>query len=127
MHEATIARSILNIVEKRIESLGPYARALRVEILCGEFRNVDPESLGFAFDSMKECSDSTADCRLDINLIKATARCTNQHIYQPIGELAYRCPHCDGGIEKMLQGEELDVVNVVVEVEKGEQQHARVT
>lgn len=128
MHEATIANSILEIVANRLESVGPQASALSVEILCGEFRNVDPESLLFAFDSMKELHRSLADCCLEINIIPASAKCKdNDHVYRPMYELAYRCPVCDSGIGKLVQGEELDVVNVTIEVPQQEKEHARVT
>lgn len=127
MHEATIAQSILNIVTDRLKSVGVDACALSVEIVLGEFRNVDPESLSFAFDSMKDFCPATSNCRLDINVVNASALCSeNAHNYRPVAELAYRCPACDGGIAKMVHGEELDVVNLIIEVADEEKKHARI-
>lgn len=130
MHEAAIAKSILEIVGQRLQSVGTAANAQTVSVLFGEFRNVDPESVSFAFDNMKAMFPGCLDCRLSISTIAAAAHCKeNDHQYRPIAENAYRCPTCGSGIGKLLQGEELDVVNVVVEIEKPDKenkQHARV-
>ncbi len=130
MHEATIAKSILEIVGQRLQSVGAAAHAQSVEVLFGEFRNVDPESVSFAFDNMKAMFTGCANCQLSINTIFAAAHCKdNDHQYRPQAQNAYRCPTCGSGIGKLLQGEELDVVNVIVEIEspqKERKQHARV-
>ncbi|MBA3860110.1 MAG: hypothetical protein C0507_24645 [Cyanobacteria bacterium PR.3.49] len=130
MHESAIAKSILEIVEQRLRSIGAAADAQSVEVLFGEFRNVDPESVAFAFDNMKALFQGCANCRLSISTIIAAALCKdNEHQYRPMANNAYRCPACASGIGKLLQGEELDVVNVTVELERMEkekEQHARV-
>jgi hydrogenase nickel insertion protein HypA len=130
MHEAAIAKSILEIVGQRLQSLGAVANAQSVEVLFGEFRNVDPESVSFAFDNMKAMFPGCSECQLSINTVAAAAHCKdNAHQYRPQAENAYRCPTCGSGIGRLLQGEELDVVNVVVEIERHDKetkQHARV-
>ncbi len=130
MHEAAIAKSILEIVGQRLQSLGTAASAQSVEVLFGEFRNVDAESVSFAFDNMKALFPGCLNCQLSINTIHASARCKDsEHLYRPQAENAYRCPSCGSGIGKLFQGEELDVVNVIVEVDtplKEKRQHARV-
>lgn len=130
MHEAAIAKSILEIVGQRLQSIGAAATAQSVEVLFGEFRNVDPESVSFAFENMKALFPGCLNCQLSINTIEAAARCKdNDHQYRPLANNAYRCPICGSGIGKLWQGEELDVVNVIVEIERPQEerkQHARV-
>jgi hydrogenase nickel insertion protein HypA len=130
MHEAAIAKSILEIVGQRLQSIGAAATAQSVEVLFGEFRNVDPESVLFAFDNMKALFPGCLNCQLSINTIAAAAYCKDSdHHYRPLAKNAYRCPACGSGIGKLLQGEELDVVNVIVEIEKPQEekkQHARI-
>ena len=130
MHEAAIAKSILEIVGQRLRSIGAAATAQSVEVLFGEFRNVDPESVSFAFDNMKALFPGCLNCQLSIKTITAAAHCKdNDHQYRPLAKNAYRCPTCGSGIGKLLQGEELDVVNVIVEIDrpqKEKKQHARV-
>lgn len=130
MHEAAIAKSILEIVGQRLQSVGAAANAQSVTVLFGEFRNVDPESVSFAFDNMKSLFAGCSNCQLSISTIEAAAHCKdNEHQYRPVAINAYRCPKCGSGIGKLFQGEELDVVNVIVELEKQnkeQKQHARV-
>lgn len=128
MHEATIAESILKIASKKFKDT-PYAlRVLKIHVIAGEFRNVDRDSLEFAFDSLKSCFDGTDTCTLELEIIQARALCrAEQHPYHPEYERAYRCHLCGSGIGKLLCGEELDVVNMNLEaVAKEQGEHARV-
>lgn len=131
MHESAIAKSILEIVAQRLKSIGANANAQQVNVLFGEFRNVEPESVSFAFDNMKNFYPGAEHCRLSISTITAVAKCKdNGHRYHPEAEGAYRCPDCKSGIGTLVQGEELDVVNVVVEVIQESQEgkeHARIS
>lgn len=130
MHESAIAKSILEIVAQRLQSLEAEANAHSVSVIFGEFRNVEPESVAFAFDNMKQFYPGTLNCRLSIDIIAAVAKCKdNNHKYHPLAVSAYRCPECGSGIGDLVQGEELDVVNVVVELEKPEaekEEYARI-
>ena len=131
MHESAIAKSILEIVAQRLQSIGVGANAQSVNVIFGEFRNVEPESVSFAFDNMKQFFPGAANCLLSISKIAAVAKCReNRHKYHPEATEAYQCPTCGSGIGELLQGEELDVVNVVVELERSEeekQEHARIS
>lgn len=131
MHESAIAKSILEIVAKRLQSVGAKAQAQQVNVLFGEFRNVEPESVHFAFDNMKNFYPGAEHCRLAVSTIIAVAKCKdNGHKYHPEAGSAYRCPECKSGIGSLLQGEEMDVVNVVVEViseSQEEREHARIS
>ncbi len=125
MHESAIAKSILEIVVQRLQSLDAEANAHSVSVIFGEFRNVEPESVSFAFDNMKQFYQGTLNCQLSISTIAAVAKCQDHgHKYHPRAVDAYRCPDCGSGIKDLLQGEELDVVNVVVELEKPESEKA---
>lgn len=118
MHEAAIAKSILEIIADRLRSVGQNASAHQINVIVGEFRNVEPESVSFAFDNMKVLYTGAEECELCIEAISALAKCNdNDHQYHPKATNGYRCPTCGCGMGKLLQGEELDVVNVVLEVD----------
>ncbi len=128
MHESAIAKSILEIVQTRLQSLRSNAVALKVSVILGEFRNVEAESVQFAFDNMKVFYSGVENCQLEASTIVSLAKCKDSdHKYHPEPQLAYRCPLCGAGIGRLLQGEELDVVNVVVELDSvgKEKEHAR--
>lgn len=112
MHESAIARNILKIVETKLsaQSQHPSAGVLQaVHVAIGEFRNVDPQSLEFAFDSLKTGTDCRA-CRLQIEIQTALARCaSSNHSYRPSLENGFRCTECGAGIGCMERGEELEI------------------
>lgn len=116
MHEASIAESILQIASFRAGKYeGSQVDIIRIEL--GSFRNVDPESLHFSFDSMKQDVKFCEESSLEIQIIEATAICQSQgHTYKPEAKLGFRCQECGGGIGRLLTGEELNVVGCVLSV-----------
>ncbi len=115
MHEATIAKSILNIASAKLRRNQNAESVIKVQIIVGEFRNVDIESLQFAFDQLKELQDGCNSCKLEAETIQARAICVSgHHTYRPVLDNAFKCEVCGGGIESLLCGEELDVVGVTL-------------
>lgn len=120
MHEASIAEYILSLVEKRVENEGSGFEGTAVTVKVGEFRNVDPESLGFAFDSIKGSFASCRNCHLEIVFIEAKAVCSAAHSFRPSCENQFSCPICGAGVKQFKAGEELDIVKIVItSVSKG--------
>lgn len=121
MHELSIAKNILDILCARLQKVAePLPRALDIQVTIGEFRNVDPQSLTFAFDSIKQLYSSCADCSLSLDLPKAVAVCTDSenHSYHPQFDHGFRCTECGGGIARLLSGEELLVTGITLEEEQ---------
>lgn len=118
MHESAIAHSILEIVSKRLSQTARTKSVRGVHVVVGEFRNVDPESLEFAFDNLRDLHDGCHDCKLTVEVTKSLALCKNNgHIYHPSYNSVFACDKCGSGIGKLLCGEELDVVKIVLEAE----------
>jgi len=115
MHEATIAQSILDIAATKLEQT-PEARCiLAVRIKVGEFRNVDGDSLAFAFDGLKHLYRGLATCKLELEPIKALAWCNKgKHQYNPSFDLGFCCDRCGSGIGQLICGEELEVVKITM-------------
>jgi Zn finger protein HypA/HybF involved in hydrogenase expression len=88
-----------------------------VAVRCGEFRNVDPGSLQFAFESLRKDDISTQHCRLKLEIVPTIATCKAGHEFNPEAGDYYACTTCGEGIQRLLQGEELDVVQVVIETD----------
>lgn len=112
MHEASIANMIL---KRSIDCIGDSKteRILRILVEIGQFRNVDPDSLSFAFNALKKESKETVDTSLEIKLVKAKAQCTiGGHLYYPDIVNLYCCEKCNGGIAKLLAGKELNILEV---------------
>lgn len=116
MHEATIAQSILNIISKKLQDTPNTALVSSVHIIIGEFRNVDDESLRFAFDNLKGLYDGCSSCVLETEIIGATANCRgSNHLYHPNPANAFRCTECGDGIGSLVCGEELDVIQIALQ------------
>lgn len=115
MDETKVAKSILDIVSARLAQTPNCDSVLSVNVLVGEFRNVDLESLQFAFESLRKFYDGCQSCNLTAELIKSRAVCREQgHTFSPESERQYVCPQCGGSIGKLLCGEELDVVGTTL-------------
>lgn len=115
MHEATIAKAILDSISDRLTGLQQTSKASSVNVRVGEFRNVDPDSLSFAFDSLKKNYQGCTTCALNLELIEARALCKDgRHEYRANADNAYRCPECNSVIGAMVAGEELDITKIMV-------------
>ena len=115
MHEASIAEDILNIAAKRLGEPASLTCALKICIKVGELRNVDGDSLTFAFDNLKGRYPGFSSCKLETLSIKAEALChQGKHKYNPRLENAFCCEHCGSGIGEIISGEELDLVKITV-------------
>lgn len=128
MHEASIADAILQTASAKLLTTPEALQVTKVRVSVGEFRNVDPESLQFAFDNMKSQYEGMADCQLEIETVNAEATCqSNEHSYHPQFENAFCCQICGSGIGRMIRGEELNIVSVRMETGKTkERENARI-
>lgn len=128
MHEATIAQSILNIASSKLKGTPNAESVVEIHIIVGEFRNVDIESLEFAFDQLKSLNPGCGACRLKADVVSSRAVCLKgDHVYHPEFERVFRCEICGDGIGKLLSGEELDVVGVTLlsNLRENQQENAR--
>lgn len=125
MHELSVARNILEILFARMEQLEKGASAQSIQVTVGEFRNVDPQSLTFAFDSLKLLYPGCGTCELVLLEQPASAICAGdgQHIYRPQYDSVFRCTECGAGISSLRSGEELLVTGITIETTE-EKQHA---
>ncbi len=139
MHEAAVAHAILRRALQTVyppssakddlvrcssridENAGalekePDINVIRILIDVGEFRNIDPESLEFAFTALRKEFASTRNAKLEIRPVKALAICTiHEHEYHPTPDQYFSCTSCGGGIKKLILGEELNIVSIEIE------------
>lgn len=115
MHEATIASNILDAVALKLAA-HPGTEACAVSVLIGEFRNVDSESLIFAFDAIKESVAGCQNCTLNIQVSNVVALCRESgHKYSPSAAAAFICP-CGSAMGEILTGGELDILGYTLEL-----------
>lgn len=122
MHEAGIAQSILDIAFKRLRERASTSAVSKISLEVGELRNVDGDSLEFAFDNLKGLYNGFACCQLEMKSIKALAWCHQaNHQYNPCFENAFCCEQCGSGIGQLICGEELDLRSITFETSETEE------
>lgn len=128
MHEATVAKSVLDIAALRLAKK-EGACLTSVQVRLGAFTNVDPESLEFAFDALKKDHFGCSQARLDVQCVEAEALCfSEKHRYIPTFEQAFACPVCGSGIGELISGDEMEVVGcTILMADQEELKNARIS
>jgi len=115
MHEASVAQSILNIASKKLASTAHTDTVTAIHVIIGQFRNVDIDSLKFAFDNIRSMYAGCSSCQLEAEVVTARATCRGcSRTYNPDMATSFRCPMCGNGVGQLISGEELDVIGITL-------------
>ena len=113
MHELSIARGILSIVERAARDEG-FERVLEIRLKMGEFSGFVPECLREFFPIAAK--DTPAEgAVLVMETQKAAFRCLDCGYEGPVERRSARCPRCGSEALRMTQGREFYVENLKVE------------
>jgi hydrogenase nickel incorporation protein HypA/HybF len=113
MHEMSIARSIIEIVEETLRE-EPGVRVERVVVRVGRLVAVVPDALAFSYDAITE-GTPLAGSALVIEEIPVCVRCNTCHRVSTLEDFVFRCAHCEGTALTTLSGNELVVGRIEVE------------
>ncbi|MCX7833309.1 MAG: hydrogenase maturation nickel metallochaperone HypA [Ignavibacteria bacterium] len=112
MHELSIAQNIVDLV---LENLPDNINKISiVNIKVGEISGVIPESLEFCFNVIIK-NTKLDGAKLNIEKVPATAYCKACDKDFQIEHLLFTCPYCFGTDIKLITGNELEIINVVVD------------
>ena len=115
MHEVTVCDSLLDIAEETARQHG--ARCIKtIRIRVGEISGVVPELLEHAFEVCSKERTMTAAASLIVNRVKAKALCQDCGTEFEPDDLIFLCPACGSPRTKLLQGDELVVDSLELEV-----------
>ena len=115
MHELSIARSIVELVEEQADNRGAsVVEELELEI--GHLSGVEIQTLEFALDSAIKGS-KLEKARIIRHYIEGEGQCSDCEIMFPMNALLYPCPHCGSYLVKILKGKELRVKSIVIKKE----------
>lgn len=114
MHELSIAMEILEIVEREARNHGAGGvRSILLKV--GDLSGVEISSLTYCFEAIRGEKEVTRYADLIVDRVAVRVRC------RPCGESfpghgpLVRCPACGGLDTELLEGDELNVVEIEVE------------
>ncbi len=114
MHEASLAFSVLAIVEEECRRSG-HSRVNSVRIRVGRASGVLPEALELAFDAGKR-GTRAAEARLFIEEVELAGRCRSCGGRSTAkGSFLFECGHCGGTRLEIISGYELQVLDMEVD------------
>jgi hydrogenase nickel incorporation protein HypA/HybF len=114
MHEASIAESLLDIVIENAKKQ-EAKEIVSVTIKVGKLSGVQPDSLLFAFDALKE-STAAANCNLVIEEIPVIGICNICGHEDKYDNFIFSCNSCGSFEVRMISGEELNIKEIEVEI-----------
>lgn len=113
MHELSIARSIIAIVEQAAKEEG-FARVLEIRLKMGEFSGLVPECLR-EFFPIAAGGTPAEGAALVMETLPARFRCLDCGYEGPADRKNACCPDCRSTALRMTQGREFYVENLKVE------------
>ena len=114
MHEASIALSILDIVQSKCQEEGcSSVDSIRVRI--GKAAGILPDSLIFAFDSAKD-NTVAKNATLAIESVPVGGTCHDCKKEFTVEDVQYvfSCPHCGSKSFEITSGREMEIVDMEI-------------
>ena len=122
MHEVAIMESM----HEQLTSLAREHGAVRVRhvtVEVGRLSNVVPEMLQQAFLAFREVEPLLEEADLEIRSLPVRVRCSSCRRESDTEGFRIRCPACGGADVEVIQGEELLLRDVELEVETEGERH----
>lgn len=114
MHEASIARTLLEEIGARIRKHGIRGKVVAVHLRLGRMSTVVPESLKFAFEVLSQ-DTPLSGAHLEIEEVPVRARCRACGRSFEIGEPCFLCEGCGSPDLEISSGTELLIDSLDVE------------
>jgi hydrogenase nickel incorporation protein HypA/HybF len=114
MHELSVVQNMMDIVEKSIRDK-KLLKLRKISVMVGEFSGIVPETLEFAFNSVK--SGTIFDCAfLDIKKVPFQAKCSDCGFeFGMEGDFIFVCPGCGSRNAAIISGKELYIESIEAE------------
>jgi hydrogenase nickel incorporation protein HypA/HybF len=113
MHEMGIANSILHAVKVETARY-PGCQAKKIGVRIGELAAVDPDSLQFCFDVLKQDA-GFHNLQLDIEFLRQRHRCDLCQREFNVQNYDLHCPECGKSTTLCVNGDELELAYLEVE------------
>ncbi len=113
MHEITLCRNIVSIVEEHFSAKG-HKKVKSITLKVGRLSCVDAHALTFGFEAVAKGSRAEG-AHLEIEYIEGVGYCENCQADNKVSSMLEACPKC--GLRPMMitQGKEVSVKSMEVE------------
>lgn len=113
MHELTLAEQALRIVEAAARK-AQAQRVTRIRLAVGALAHVDPETLQYCCEVVSR-DTLAAGASIEIERRPGLAWCADCQSEVALSQWGMPCPQCAGYQLSIVQGDEMQVVNIGVE------------
>lgn len=111
MHELSLARDLLAMVEKKLEPSNP--RVMRISVSVGSATGIVLDSLRFAFRVLAE-GTRAAGAELSLTTVPARSRCVGCGALYDFDGIIGHCPACGRLGGELLSGDHLILQSIEV-------------
>jgi len=114
MHELSIISSLLELCEE--EALRNKAKTVKeIQVKIGRLSGVELDLFQRSFDTFKESSHFCKEAKLKIELSDLKILCLSCKQESVLQENIFTCPECKARDFKILEGEELHLMRLIME------------
>ena len=115
MHEFSICQSLVHAVQSELEKLNPApARLLKVGVAVGKLRQIIPEHLQFAYETLTR-ETSLEGSSLEVRSVPLTGQCEHCGWKGEMTDTFFECRECTSSKGMLLGGMELYLDNLEIE------------
>jgi hydrogenase nickel incorporation protein HypA/HybF len=115
MHEVSVMRNLLDIVEAAAEREGTD-RIDVIHLRIGEMTGINFESLEFAFEILSKGTRAEG-AKLEYDKVDLLGRCSGCSCEFSPDDLVFRCPECGSGRVDIIAGREMEVDYILLDEE----------
>nr|WP_321266084.1 hydrogenase/urease nickel incorporation protein HypA [uncultured Sulfurimonas sp.] len=105
MHEYSIVQSLLDSCDENAKA-NNATKVMKVVVKIGVMSGVEPDLLKTAFDTFKE-KTICEEAEFIINMQSVVVKCNECQKESTLKELQYTCPNCESSDLKIIDGEDM--------------------
>ncbi|MFI5252589.1 MAG: hydrogenase maturation nickel metallochaperone HypA [Bacteroidota bacterium] len=118
MHELSIAQNIVEIIHARVRE-DELANVRSVKLRVGTFSGVVPHSLKFCYEAL--IADTGLNhSRIDIETVSFVIKCSDCSKQSNVDNGFALCPSCGSRKTMIVSGNELDIVEIILQENQAE-------
>ncbi len=121
MHELGIMTSVMDAARASAEEAGAE-RLLSISLSVGEMTEAIPDALQFAFEALCEGDPFLEGASLDVTMIAPKSRCLECGAEYTHDRFHMFCPECDSFATELIEGRELQIDSIEVDLPDDEEQ-----